>query len=346
MHDQMRLRKVDQDFTEDLQLSKRRRVDPADFQVQDQYVVPNELQRSLLIPIGHDGQYCSPHTESLSTHPLNGQELSSRDQHQHNIHSLNRVIYSDPHSSRQLHLRPEGSDNVASFSTESPHHRQILISPRQLPSPTFSPTVPIEYVFEQSAPGADQQYAIRNVPHGVSASYVSLPREASHASYLVGSRSRRKEIESQAPKEATRNQLPDFRKTPIRESYPMYGNGLQQTGHDSRSEQLDYYDSVKRPVGARTERPGRMLSSERTIEQPRSAWESNRTLNVQGPAEDRSIRDPFQKSSKHPSESGVHHTVQQTRLHYNNLSFSDRHFLKYEPTRLPVPQDNRWDCHI
>ena len=318
----------------DAQTTKRRRLEAVDTQFPIRHNGPNNLQETVLIPIGH-----AAHHGSVIRH-VDEAKSAGRDPRLQEPRSLQRIVYVDQRDAPIFHFRPTESDPGASYSTDSPRHRQFPISPQQPPFHTFSTTVPIETLSKRLIPESPRHGSLQNASYGTSTPYVFLPREVPHASNVVASGSERGVVQSSSLGRAPQSSFGE--NLPSREHWPQE-DGSPHIRQETRAKQPERYNVNRPPAVVQADRPRRYLPLERPFEELPPTMGSTSANNF--------VKSKYLNSfTKEPMYIESYEGVSRTRpLHqpekdrFAEPSMFVRHDPQREQFRPSADNDNRWD---
>ena len=173
---------VDRSMNDEQYVVKRRRVNQGHNEMLDSSHLHNDLQRSLLVPVGHTHRHeFSDRTPSIRQRS-NGLEPSIRTERLQDAREVYRISTLEQRDVSSFH--PIYPEHVRPSGTQVPHHGQILLTQQQLSS-DVSARSPVQHTIQKAVPDFDDHRSVQNVSYLSRNSYVSLPREdlrTSHSS--------------------------------------------------------------------------------------------------------------------------------------------------------------------
>jgi len=265
MQDTSTYRRVHQTFGEGSQATKRRRFEAVDKERPIQRDRPDDLQETLLIPIGHTDKHDSVVRRNDVLEP------AGRAPRLHDARPVQSFVYMDKRNAPVYQSRPTESNRGVSYTIDSPRHRQFLISPQQPQFHTFSATAPVK-VLPERLPTENQRHgSLQNSSYGPAAQYVSLPREVPRTSNVVASGSERGAAQNSSSIRAPQ--------TSFGEAPPSRGHWLQREGsprirQEMRFGQPEHYYLQKPTAAVHVDRPRGYLPLERSFDELRPVVKS------------------------------------------------------------------------
>jgi hypothetical protein len=265
MQDRSTYRRLHQNRGEGSQATKRRRLEALDTEYAIRRNGPDDLQETLLVPIGHADKHES------AVRRNNVPEPADRASRLHDPRPVQRVVYMDQRTTPMFQYRPTESDRGVSYTIDSPRHHQYLISPQQPQFHTFSATAPAEVLSQRLPTENQRQGSLQNASYGPSTPYVSLPREVSHASNVVAVRSERGAAQNSS---LSRAYPPSFGEGPPSTGHWVQRDASPHIRQEIRIEQPERYYLQRPSVAVHPDRPRRYLPLEKSFEELRSVAES------------------------------------------------------------------------
>ncbi|MCJ1243502.1 hypothetical protein MMC30_000699 [Trapelia coarctata] len=333
MQDRSTYRRVHQNFDEGPQATKRRRLEAVDTQFSIRRNGPNDQQETVLIPIGHTGSH-----DSVVRH-IHEPNSAGRVPRLQEARPLQRIVYVDQRDAPVFQFRPTESDQSASYSIDSPRHRQFLLSPQKPPFHSFSATAPVEPLTKRLPPENPSQGSLQSVSYGASPPYVSLPREVPRASN-VASGSERGAVQSSSLGRAPQ---PSFGETLHSKEHWLQREGSLHMRQEIRAKQPERYTLERPPAAVHADRPRRYLPLERDFEEQQPMVESTSANNFHEPKHPSSYTKGPMYVDSHEGILRTRPLHQQEEVRLAEPSRFVQHDITREPFRASGDNDNRWD---
>ncbi|MCJ1431914.1 hypothetical protein MMC27_001270 [Xylographa pallens] len=255
---------VDQNTNDEQQLVKRRRITQGNDKMHDPSVLHNDLQRSLLVPVGHAHRYeFSDRTPNILRR-IKGLEPFVRTERPQDRREAYGISELEP---RDVSVyQPIYPDHVYSSGTQVPRHGQILMTQQQSSSHVSSRS-PVEPIVHKAVPDFDEHRSVQNVSYLPRSSYVSLPRQDLRTSHGIAYDVNRQTAQVSTPwDENERVSRPVFGQTSEVKGYSPPHTVIPQMKPRISAEQSGIYLVRESPVQTQTRRPRKALPLERSFE--------------------------------------------------------------------------------
>ncbi|MCJ1383073.1 hypothetical protein MMC17_006186 [Xylographa soralifera] len=256
--------RVDPNMNDEQQLVKRRRINQGHDRMHDPNPLHNDLQRSLLVPVGHTDRYeFSDRTPDIP-HRINGLEPSVRTERTQDAREVYRIGELDQRdASVYQSIYPE---HVSPSGTQVLRHGQLLMTQQQSSSHVSARSF-VQPTVQKIVPEYDEHRSVQNVSYLPRSSYVSLPRQDLRISHAVAYDVNRRTAQGSSPwDENVRVSRPVFGQTSEVKGYLPPDSNILQMKPRTSAEQSGNYLVREPPVQVQTRISRKALSLERSFE--------------------------------------------------------------------------------
>ena len=327
------------------QTTKRRRVEDVDSRSLRQHNGPNDLQRTMLIPIGNTKRLDAVAQQQAVFRRVEEQESAVMPTHSHSARPAQTIVHLVKRDDPASHYYPTESDHDISFRTDSPRQRQVLNSPQKSHSRVFSTTV-FEVPSERPAPEHIRHGSVYTLPYARSAPYVSLPREIPYASDIVASGSERRGVPGAVLTGHAQNYNAVFGQTSQLRGNLMSEEIQPRVRPEDGIEQPTRLSTYNGQTESSVHRARRPLPLERSFEELKPTWQRL----SRNEANDTKYRNSNVGTAYANSVMGEHQNPLELRNIYtrdglpgakatNNIQYKERHM----PLEVSIQHENRWD---